>query len=332
MSTDHLAADKPPFSRILAVCDKDETASETLETAVRLGALWGAQVLAFDVVDLPSDIDRLSRLSGITREKVTGDMVEERRARLAAIAKMVRPGQVPPIKIATGKLFLQVIHEVLDGGHDLVIKAAETIEGTKPMLFASTDQHLLRKCPCPVWLLSGPSATAAKTVVAAVDVDDFAHDQPAVQAGLNERIIMIAAHIAAVQNADLHVLYARDAMDESSIRHWASGRQSAEQLLRQIDTDDMRNLVGLISRCVDRLGGDLGDRVAIEPHLLRGQARQAIAGFIEDKTAALLVMGTIARTGVPGFIIGNTAEDILNSVECSIVTVKPPGYVSPVAR
>ncbi len=45
----------------------------------------------------------------------------------------------------------------------------------------------------------------------------------------------------------------------------------------------------------------------------------------------LVVMGTICRTGVPGFFVGNTAESILQQVECSVLTVKPDGFVTPVA-
>jgi nucleotide-binding universal stress UspA family protein len=42
-------------------------------------------------------------------------------------------------------------------------------------------------------------------------------------------------------------------------------------------------------------------------------------------------MGTLARTGMPGVVIGNTAERILDDVTCSVIAVKPPGFVSPVA-
>jgi len=37
-------------------------------------------------------------------------------------------------------------------------------------------------------------------------------------------------------------------------------------------------------------------------------------------------MGTIARTGISGLIIGNTAEAILNQLECSVHAIKPPGF------
>ena len=45
----------------------------------------------------------------------------------------------------------------------------------------------------------------------------------------------------------------------------------------------------------------------------------------------ILVMGTVCRTGIPGFIIGNTAERVLDAVDRSVLTVKPEGFVSPVA-
>ena len=44
----------------------------------------------------------------------------------------------------------------------------------------------------------------------------------------------------------------------------------------------------------------------------------------------LIVMGTVSRSGVAGLLIGNTAEEILRQVDCSVLTVKPDGFVTPV--
>jgi len=41
-------------------------------------------------------------------------------------------------------------------------------------------------------------------------------------------------------------------------------------------------------------------------------------------------MGTVARTGMPGLLIGNTAEGVLNEIDYSVLAVKPPGFVTPV--
>jgi nucleotide-binding universal stress UspA family protein len=41
-------------------------------------------------------------------------------------------------------------------------------------------------------------------------------------------------------------------------------------------------------------------------------------------------MGTVARTGINGLLMGNTAEMILTQIDCSVLAVKPQGFVSPV--
>jgi nucleotide-binding universal stress UspA family protein len=44
----------------------------------------------------------------------------------------------------------------------------------------------------------------------------------------------------------------------------------------------------------------------------------------------MIVMGTLARVGIPGLFIGNTAERALDHVDCDILAIKPKGFVTPV--
>ena len=66
-------------------------------------------------------------------------------------------------------------------------------------------------------------------------------------------------------------------------------------------------------------------------HLLKGDASIVIPQLVTKLNVDVLVMGTVCRTGIPGFIIGNTAERVLDAVKCSMFAVKPEGFVSPVA-
>ena len=66
-------------------------------------------------------------------------------------------------------------------------------------------------------------------------------------------------------------------------------------------------------------------------HLPKGNAVDAIARLVRRDGIDVLVMGTVCRTGIPGFIIGNTAERVLDLVDCSVLVLKPEGFVSPVA-
>ena len=65
-------------------------------------------------------------------------------------------------------------------------------------------------------------------------------------------------------------------------------------------------------------------------HMVQGRPGTAIPELMKREGAELLVMGTVCRTGIPGFFIGNTAEMILGQVDCSVLTVKPKCFESPV--
>jgi universal stress protein E len=66
-------------------------------------------------------------------------------------------------------------------------------------------------------------------------------------------------------------------------------------------------------------------------HLVKGQARKEIPRLARGLKADLVVLGTVARIGVAGLFIGNTAEAILEQIECSVLAVKPEGFETPVS-
>ena len=64
--------------------------------------------------------------------------------------------------------------------------------------------------------------------------------------------------------------------------------------------------------------------------MMKGEAGKLIPAMAKVKEVELIVMGTVSRTGVAGLLIGNTAEKVLNQVGCSVLTVKPEGFITPV--
>lgn len=65
-------------------------------------------------------------------------------------------------------------------------------------------------------------------------------------------------------------------------------------------------------------------------HLIEGDPVERIPELVMEQGIDLLVMGTVCRTGIAGFLIGNTAEEVLNRIDCSVLTVKPEGFITPV--
>ena len=65
-------------------------------------------------------------------------------------------------------------------------------------------------------------------------------------------------------------------------------------------------------------------------HLVKGDPGEVTPALAREAPAQLIVTGTVGRTGIPGFFIGNTAETTLAAVDCSVLAVKPKTFQTPV--
>jgi len=63
---------------------------------------------------------------------------------------------------------------------------------------------------------------------------------------------------------------------------------------------------------------------------VRGNTSEIIIKQVGMREIDVLVTGTVCRTGLAGFFIGNTAERVLSNAGCSVLTLRPDGFVSPV--
>ena len=235
-------------------------------------------------------------------------------------------------KVLVGVQFLEIIREVLRNGHDLVIKAAEPLEWLDRLL-GSEDMHLLRKCPCPVWLIKPSAPHKYRQILAAVDVDD---SYPELELNsrwlLDQHVLEMATSMAISDFAELHIVHAWEAIGESAMR--GSFMRTPEAKVNTYVEEVRRQREASLERLMSDETRDEGqdDLNYLKPrmHLVKGWARKVIPALAQEIEADLVVMGTVARTGVPGFITGNTAESILNQLECSVLAIKPAGFVTPI--
>jgi nucleotide-binding universal stress UspA family protein len=64
--------------------------------------------------------------------------------------------------------------------------------------------------------------------------------------------------------------------------------------------------------------------------LVYGEPGLVIPKFAKDHDVDLVIMGTLGRLSENGIFIGGNAERILNGLDCSVLAVKPSGFVSPI--
>lgn len=243
----------------------------------------------------------------------------DQQERLDKIASSVHSlGVHPKTRLLEGEPFVEIIRDVIDNDRDLVVMTMDSKPGWREFFFGNTVSAMIRDCPCPVLTLKPTERGGFKKILVAVDpvlVGD-SHDT------LNRVILELASSLAELENAELHVVHAWRLVGESMMRgRFAIPAADVDRAVHQ-EFEKRRDLVDKLLK---------KHSIASEHvHLPKGDAVHAITELVKDLDFDLLVMGTVCRTGIPGFIIGNTAEQILNEVSCSTLTVKPEGFVSPV--
>jgi len=108
------------------------------------------------------------------------------------------------IRVLLSGGFVDIIQHVLNDKHDLVIKAAESWVGMNTISFGSNDLHLMRKCPCPVWIVKSGRDPRKESILAAVDTNPVNSEQDA----LNRQIMDLATSLAQQADSELHVVHA----------------------------------------------------------------------------------------------------------------------------
>lgn len=307
------------FRRILFVSQglapEVEPLKQALSTARNNGATLEALLIS------PSFPDNLAaykdRFEESLRERFAAELAQARTAlqldeAALPVALTLDSGEAPVVRI---------VRKVLRGEHDLVIKAAEPRETAG---FSVIDMELLRKCPAAVWLSRAISRSRNEIRVAvAVDPES---PQPSARV-LSLRLLQVARELADSASGSLGIVSCWDYEYEAYLRNNAWIRMSDDEIAETVAQADVSHKDGLEALLKDSA---VGGQIALQR--LRGRPAQCIPAYVAEQQIDILVMGTVARTGLPGFLIGNTAESVLQSLRCSLVAFKPEGFVSPVTR
>ena len=238
---------------------------------------------------------------------------ESRRAAVAArqqeldllVTPACRRGVPVRVKVLIGTPSAELIREVLRNGQDIVALNAGTEEGWPGPLFGRTDLRLLKDCPCSVWVNRKVDHGRHRRVLAALDAgEDWSERQ---QESL--RVLEHSVAIAKAQGSELRIA--------CCLGHWTSSNSPgiAKNALGRY----RRRLDELLARC------DLRE-VPHDVRLERAAAVDVIAAHREE--IDVLVMGTVWRSG-QGVLSGDTAQDALARLDCSVLAVKPEGVRMP---
>lgn len=313
------------FKNIILIYDQNTITQAVIDRAESLAKANVSRITILSVVNNnPSSIS--IALTGMSSTELFALLIKERQAQVDTLVSTIKQKDIDAsAKVLSGTPFLEIIRQVLRNKHDLVIIAAEGKGGLKERLFGSTSMHLMRKCPCPVWVVKPTKQKNYQHILASVDTTSDYPEEEQEQITLNPLIIQLASSMARINKCELHVVQVWSVFAEGylSVRGGLSDKS-----IKELRTSTKKNYLHLIEELL--AGVDL-ENITIFKHFPRSEdVSKSILSLVKNKKIDLLVMGTVCRTGVAGFFIGNTAEKVLNKVDCSVLTVKPEGFVTPV--
>lgn len=319
------------FKNILCVVEPEDGNRMLLERAVTLAERNHADLTVISII--PELSINLKMFDENLSDDLEASRIHAKNDQLMSFVKAFSQQVNIQTKILVGTPFLEIIYEVLRNNHDLVIKTPTRVEWMD-RIFGSDDMHLLRKCPCPVWMIQKDTPKSYNNILATVDIghDDASDKEIKANESLNKQILEVAGSLAVSELANLHIVHAWYAPGES-LMHGPFIKMENTKIIEyanNIKRIQQKKLDTLIDNVSINRTGELLDFLKPQKHLIKGFPSKAIPEFAKKIKADLVVMGTIGRTGIPGLIIGNTAEDILNQINCSVLAIKPFDFISPV--
>ena len=275
-----------------------------------LAELNKARITLFGVVPEPSRLLRLVRRTGgeprrqdTARDELTSQLIRWR--------TLANADATTKVTEAADRAIALVV-EVLIGDHDLVVVTSDEDRDQ------ATIRRLLRKCPCPVWVIR-PTRARIQRVLAAVNPD------PA-EASLNHAILELAASMNERYGGELHVGHAWELHGEGTMRSSVMMHIPPGEIEELLDDERYRHQQALQGL----LASSKAAEAPWQTHLEKGRPGAIIPALVAKHRINLLVMGTVGNAGLTGLLIGNTAEQVLHEVGCSVVALKPSTFVSPV--
>jgi universal stress protein E len=301
------------FSNILAYVDERPESEATLLHTAALTRESQNSVVVLDVLEALHDIDSLPDADDL--ESLRNLLVKSRKEwlQLQATNHQLRTAD---ITVKIGKTSLEIIKQVLVNHHDLVIKTARGKTDGRRITYGSTAMHLLRKCPCPVWLVAPGTKPPPKRILAALN------PMGAERTSIAKKILTNAVNLSEHFGAELHVLHSWNPHVEPLI-HAKVSNDIVTKHIESTHTFARSSLENLL----EDVNVSLLDR---QVHLVLGNAVDAIESVAIEQRVDTLVIGSVGQSYHQGQLIGSVAEEVLTRVDCSVFCIKPDGFISPI--
>lgn len=306
------------FRNILFVAKGVEGDGRALHRAVRLAIRNEARLAVAGLIPERNTLFWNGDPSELANHTVT----ELEKAFVNDLAEARAAGVAVELLALSGKPWYEVLRNVNQEKRDLVVVSTEPENGLRRMLFGSLVMNLMRKCPCAVWV-PNQNGRSCEHIMVAVDPLEDSGDALT----LIRELLRIAGSIARLDQSRITVKTVLDIpglgpmkstgfsqfpVDEVNAYANELERKARAALFRLLELADLDDIP--VTLDIERSSG-VADSIAHHTH---------------HDPVDLLVMGSVHSTGTGGLFIGNTAERVLQQIDCGVFSAKPDAFISPV--
>lgn len=268
-------------SHILVIIDPSSENQPALQRAIT-----AAKTLDFDVHLFTSVYEESNTDTKHAQNKFVQSQLAFHREKLEAFAEDARAKE---INVTTeidwdSNWADAAVRASIRNNSDILFKSTFKHSLTERVVRKTTDWTILRNCLCPVLLVREGTDWDSHKVLAAISIEneDSAHKE------INHAIINLGQKVAESYSSEVHFINAYS------------------------DSLSNPNSNYLAKKC-----GVPKSQI----HTEIGSPEDAIVDKSKELSADLVLIGTVARTGVSAWMNGNTAEKVLDRVECDVLAL-----------
>lgn len=305
------------YKNILVVADVNNVEQSALARAFQIVRdLPNPALITFFLSIYDFSYDMTSMLSSEERDAMRRGVIQQREGWMKEVAQpYLKDGVEFNVKVVWHhRPYEAIIGEVFSGSHDIVLKATRQHDALESVFFTPTDWHLLRKCPCPVLLVKNHDWPVNGNIIASVHVGS----ENTTHIALNESMVEQGLKFSKQLNAELFL-----------VNSYPVTPANITVELPEFDptsyTDAVRGFHLTAMKALRQKYGIDEEHTRVN----EGLPEDVIPKAAKELDVGLVILGTTGRTGLSAVFIGNTAENVIDKINCDVLALKPEGFISP---
>ncbi|MGC1389124.1 MAG: universal stress protein [Steroidobacteraceae bacterium] len=298
------------FNKILvAVADPSAGLSKAVRRASALAHKTGAGLELFHAI--PSVVS--AGMAHAQAEHFTRTIEDDSRRRLERTANRLRREElIVNVAVQTGLPVHQaILRQVRLTGTDLLVIEARKHNVFARLLLTQTDFELIRGSPVPLLIVKGRAAWRSPRILAALD-PFHSNDKSST---LDGDIVEAACAVAEAVRGSVHAGHIYRPLAPALL-----GAPIGAVVINPVPAQESAYEANVRGRFAEATNDHGIPRN--KSHLVCGDPVSEIPALARSIRAGLVVMGATSRSALKRIFIGNTAEHVLDGLQCDVLVVK----------